>query len=396
MKKLIALILAIFCFAMVLCSCDKNNGEVDLTEEYSINGVYYEHYGLDYSYDYYKDTSFTDIVNSLFGIDNDYDDNDDTNYKNIRRCGDFVIADYYPDDNEGESDGVCIIEYMGKDKDIAIPAEFDGSDVTAIGAYEDYGYGTFNPFADTGFNSIYLPSTVKYIYLGALTANDQVFVPDDFKDDRAIPKEINVDPNNKYFCSENGILYSKDKSCLLCVPAAYEADELTIPDSVKYIAEDAIVCNNIKRINIGANVIGISYPSYIFSKKLEQINVSPNNEHYSSKDGVLFDKKQTKLLNYPSMKADMRYYLPDSVKNVAADWGYVLKTKEIVFNRNIEVCNLYDERPCVYSDSTADNIAWYSSIEKVYGYRGTEFDEIVYMLRSSGISNSDFGYEYID
>ena len=104
-------------------------------------------------------------------------------------------------------------------------------------------------------------------------------------------------------------------------------------------------------------------------------------DRYGDNGGVLFDKEQTMLLNYPSMKKDTRYTLPDSVSTVKANWGYVLNTSEIVFNSDIDECNLY-ERPCIYSYKNAESIAWYSSIKKVCGYRASGFSEAVYNIRS--------------
>ncbi|MBQ3179047.1 MAG: leucine-rich repeat protein [Clostridia bacterium] len=45
-------------------------------------------------------------------------------------------------------------------------------------------------------------------------------------------EEIVVDPDNAYFCSEDGVLYSKDKTVLYHYPACKEEKEYHIPDSV--------------------------------------------------------------------------------------------------------------------------------------------------------------------
>lgn len=390
MKKLLALVCAIACIMLLLCSCEPKDA-ADNTANYGTYGVYYEHYNIrDNSDDGLHFQSIMDSV--LFPGINDEDYSNYKNYDNERTVGDFVIGDYYSDDNNYE--GVCILSYIGDAEDIIIPAQLDGQDVVALGAGDYFGdYGIRFPFEITGFRSLTLPSTLKYIYYGALTFRDSVFVSEQHTEnsDIVLPECINVDSDNEYFSSENGILFSKDKSCLLYVPTGIKADTISTQDDVKYIAEDAIICENVKYINIGKNVVGINYPSFIFSKKLERIYVDEQNEYYSSKDGVLFDKDQTILLNYPSMKQEQSYTLPDSVETVAADWGYVLKTEEIVFNKDIQYCNIY-EQPYAYSEYCADGVAWYSSIKKISGYRGSGFNEAVYRIRS----DRDIDYEYIE
>lgn len=385
MKKISALICAIICVSLILCSCEPQEITSN-TANYGTLGVYYEYYGLSDSSR--AVTSFRNMVNYFFSV-GAYDEGWD--YENSRVVGDFVIGDYTDSET---NDSVCILTYTGESKDVVIPEQLDGKNVVALGAYNiSYDECVRLPFKGVGFRSISLPSTLKYIYAGALEFDEEFFVSeqDKISKDFTLPESINVDPDNKYFSSENGVLYSKDKSCLLCVPMGYKADEFTVPASVQYIASDAIVCENIKQLNIGKNVVGINYPSYIFGKKLESINVDEQNEKYSSEDGVLFDKNKKILLSYPSMKKDKRYALPDTAEKVAANWGYVLKTEEIVFNEGIEECQIY-EQPYVYSDYNAEGVAWYSSIKKICGYRGSGFDEAVYNIRSL----SDIDFEYLN
>ena len=54
-------------------------------------------------------------------------------------------------------------------------------------------------------------------------------------------KEINVDTENPYCASLNGILYSKDMSTLYACPASYEGD-VVIPPTVTTIADSAFGC----------------------------------------------------------------------------------------------------------------------------------------------------------
>ncbi len=61
---------------------------------------------------------------------------------------------------------------------------------------------------------------------------------------------IEVDAENKYFSSEDGILYSKDKKTLLCCPCG-KAGKVLVPDSVVSIAEKAFYrCSSLTEIEL--------------------------------------------------------------------------------------------------------------------------------------------------
>ncbi len=65
-------------------------------------------------------------------------------------------------------------------------------------------------------------------------------------------KAVNVDRENKYFTSENGVLYSKDKTELCIYPVNAEGKVYRIPDSVKVIRPGAIGDSNyLEKIYVG-------------------------------------------------------------------------------------------------------------------------------------------------
>lgn len=68
-------------------------------------------------------------------------------------------------------------------------------------------------------------------------------------------KAVNVDPKNKYFISENGILYNKEKTELCIYPVNAEGSVYSIPDSVKEIRPGAISSSKyLEKIYVGKNV----------------------------------------------------------------------------------------------------------------------------------------------
>ncbi|MCL2071679.1 MAG: leucine-rich repeat domain-containing protein [Oscillospiraceae bacterium] len=71
--------------------------------------------------------------------------------------------------------------------------------------------------------------------------------------------------------------------------------EVTIPDSVTSI--------------VGANV-------FVGCTNLSKINVHPDNTAFSDIGGVLFDKYQTVIIQYPSAKTGTSYIIPDTVTHI--------------------------------------------------------------------------------
>lgn len=68
-------------------------------------------------------------------------------------------------------------------------------------------------------------------------------------------KAVNVDPENKCFTSENGILYNKDKTVLYMYPAKAEGEVYRLPDSVKEIRPGAIGKSEyLDKIYVGKNI----------------------------------------------------------------------------------------------------------------------------------------------
>ena len=84
---------------------------------------------------------------------------------------------------------------------------------------------------------------------------------------------ITVDPNNPYFCAVNNVLYNKDMTLLIDVPALYEG-AFVIPDTVTEIGKYAFAdCNGITSVVIPDNVVTIGWEGFLRCYGLESVTI---------------------------------------------------------------------------------------------------------------------------
>ena len=89
-------------------------------------------------------------------------------------------------------------------------------------------------------------------------------------------------------------------------------ENITLPEGVTYIGEMAFMGSGLKNIYLSQNVRFVGNGAFSplgkyseiedYSDKLESIEVSSDNQYYSSIDGVLYNKLENVLVAYPSAK----------------------------------------------------------------------------------------------
>jgi hypothetical protein len=99
---------------------------------------------------------------------------------------------------------------------------------------------------------------------------------------------------------------------------------ITIPNSVSDIGNFTFgACAGLTSVTIPASVTNIGPQSAFPScRSLRAISVDALNPSYCSLDGILFNKSQTALLQYPSGKTGSAYTIPNTVTNIAYDAFY--------------------------------------------------------------------------
>ncbi len=242
-----------------------------------------------------------------------------------------------------------------------------GNGVTTIGDYAFFGCDsltnvTISDSVTTIGNSVFRECdslTNVTIPNSVTTIGDYVF----FYCDNLT--SINVDSDNKYYSSDSyGVLFDKNKTNLILYPigntrtsytipngvttigdhAFYFCNSLisvTIPDSVTKIDEYAFsACDSLLSVTIPDSVTTIGDYAFAFCNSLTSvaipdsvttigkyalrdcfslanIKVDPDNKYYSSDSyGVLFNKNQTKLIQYPIGNTRKSYTIPNSVTTI--------------------------------------------------------------------------------
>ncbi len=93
-----------------------------------------------------------------------------------------------------------------------------------------------------------------------------------------------------------------------------------LPDSVLSIGENAFSrCESLVSASIGSGAASIGERAFYACADLEEITVSERNANYTAIDGVLFDKAETVLIQYPAGNKRTSYAVPDRVTEIGSD-----------------------------------------------------------------------------
>lgn len=105
--------------------------------------------------------------------------------------------------------------------------------------------------------------------------------------------------------------------------ACENLSDVSLPDSLLKIGKYAFSsCYELTSISIPASVTSMGEGAFFGCYQLESIQVAESNPAYASRDGVLFNKTYTTLIQCPSSKSGA-YVIPDSVVSIGdtAFWG---------------------------------------------------------------------------
>jgi len=176
-----------------------------------------------------------------------------------------------------------IVAYAGPPWVVTIPTNINGLTVTSIGS----------AFAETALTSITIPNSVTSIGTDA-------FYDCGSLTNVTIPGSVTSFGNWAFF----------DCSGLANV---------TISNGVTSIGDHAFYyCTSLTNVTIPNSVTNIGDAAFSGSTNLTAITVDTNNPAYSSANGVLFDKSQTTLIEYPG-GLGVSYTISNSVTSIGEE-----------------------------------------------------------------------------
>ncbi|HEX3626461.1 MAG TPA: leucine-rich repeat domain-containing protein [Verrucomicrobiae bacterium] len=131
---------------------------------------------------------------------------------------------------------------------------------------------------------------------------------------------ISVDADNPDYSSRNGILFDKAQGTLIECPAGLTVSDYTIPDGVVTIDPEAFVfCNHLASVTLPGSVTNILGPPFYGCVRLTNICVNATNPAYIALNGVLFDKSEDTVIEYPPGLTSTTYNIPTSVTTIQGD-----------------------------------------------------------------------------
>ncbi len=187
---------------------------------------------------------------------------------------------------------------------------------------------------------IELPESLEYIGEAAFyycPIKDSVFIPKNVAylgrevfGGNVLLKEISVDESNENYCSENNMVFSKDRSTLIFVPRGIESENIVLPEGVTRLCGGAMAgCKNIKTVSLpdGLKVIGVDSLAVI--ENMEGITI-PDTVVAIGYYGLSYNDN-LKEINIPG---SVRVIEPDTFRACHA-------LTEVVLNEGTEI--IYDE-----------------------------------------------------
>ena len=182
--------------------------------------------------------------------------------------------------------------------------------VVAIGVIDAKGlFGSGSVFK--GATSVFIPKTVQFIWDSAMVCS--------------VNTSVTVDAENEYFCSVDGVLFTKSMKTLVNYPANRADGEYRIPEQTEWLATGAFsLIKNLSRLYVGKNVVidgiacwGVYYDNsrntvsggwrnIAYNLKLTEntgIIVDEENPAFSSDDKWLYSKDKTKAYCYFNREA---------------------------------------------------------------------------------------------
>lgn len=126
-------------------------------------------------------------------------------------------------------------------------------------------------FAGNALTSVSIPASVELIDTAAFYYCTELTA-------------VHVNSSNRHYCSEDGVLFNKDKSKLIIYPAKKQNSYYALPSSVKVIELGAFMeCHALTEVILPAGLITINSYAFNYCTGIGEINI-PNSINYIGED----------------------------------------------------------------------------------------------------------------
>ncbi len=147
-----------------------------------------------------------------------------------------------------------LISYSGSDTEITVPAFADKFPVARV-----FSFGEMDEAYRYSVTTLNLPATVKNI------SGADIF-------DLFGLQNVNIDAENPYITSVDGVVFDKEQKMLLALPPARIS--YTVPDTVTEIGDYACYASSLENITLSDSILRIGECAFFSSPKLKEIHLS--------------------------------------------------------------------------------------------------------------------------
>lgn len=278
-----------------------------------------------------------------------------------------------------------LAQYTGLGGAVIIPNTTNGLPITSIG---DAAF-----FENTTLTSVMVGTNVASIADQAFSYSSMTTITlpasvtniafDSFLDCNSLTA-ITVAANNPDFSSVAGVLFNQNQTTLIEFPEG-KVGSYAVPNSVTNIGVYAFYdSSNLTSVALSTNVSSIEDYAFYDCPGLTAITVNTNNLWYSSVAGVLFDKSQDTLIQYPAASAATSYVVPNTVTNIGMEAFYnCLNLINVTLGTNVVIVGNASFERC----QSLASITFPNSVAVVGGDAFVDCDGLTNIALGTGVTN---------
>ena len=212
-------------------------------------------------------------------------------------------------------------------------------------------------------------TNLKYVKIGSKITK----IPGEMFKNCSSLETIDASEYSDTFCSEDGVLYSKDKTKIIRYPQNKSNSLYIMPDSI--VTTDTYAfdnCENMTSVTISNNFQNSSSWDCMFKNcpNLVNISVKSNNVNYSAHDGILYNKDKTKIIKYLPNKRDTKFSISSNINSIEGfAFSNCVYLSEVIISNTVtnidggafENCRNLKKIVIPYSVTKIGNIAFFGT-----------------------------------